>query len=825
VTGAPPPVPPSPPSPPSPPTATYRFQLTPDNGFAALAARAGYLDRLGVSHAYVSPVLQAAPGSMHGYDVVDHGRIDEELGGEDGFRAAVAALQSDGLGLVVDVVPNHMAIPVPEHLNRMLWSVLRDGVESRYASWLDVDWSLERPILMPVLGRQLDECLESGEITVDLVGGPDGTPVVRYFDHVLPVRAGTQGLPIEDLLAAQHYRLAFWREADKELNYRRFFDIATLVGVRVEVPEVFNASHALLVRLVREGLVQGLRIDHPDGLADPRGYLRRLAEVTEGAWVVVEKILEPGEDLPADWPCAGTTGYDALRAVGGLFVDPAGEPVLTAAFAEHAGVTDGWAAVAEQSRRDVLAGSLAAEVDRLAFVAHEVCQDEERLRDHSLHGLTEAVVELLVAAPVYRAYVTPGEPAPQQAVDVLELAAARAVARRPDREPEILLLRDLALGRHGRSPRKDELCVRFQQTTGPAIAKGVEDTASYRWFPLTGLAEVGGAPDLFGVGPEAFHAWAADRLAHWPATLNAMSTHDTKRSEDVRARLATLSEIPAEWVGTVRSWREAVGPLTTQHGQTDGVLEWLLWQTVVGAWPIDADRLTGYLRKAAREARTHTSWTTPDQEYETRVGGYVRRVLEDPALLASISATVDRLQPGFAANVLGQRAVQLFTPGIPDIYQGCESVNLSLVDPDNRRPLDHAALDRALDGLDALGALGGLAPGSDLATAKLALTAYGLRHRRAHPEHVDGAASYAPLVVAGEAAAHAVGFVRAGEVAVVATRLALGLAARGGWRGTTVGLPVGPWRDLLTGRTYDSRRTVDTEQLLSSWPVALLVRK
>ena len=353
MTGAPPPVPPSP------PTATYRFQLTPDNGFAALAARAGYLDRLGVSHAYVSPVLQAAPGSMHGYDVVDHGRIAEELGGEDGFRAAVAALRSAGIALVVDVVPNHMAIPVPEHLNGMLWSVLRDGVKSRYASWLDVDWSLERPILMPVLGRRIDECLESGEITVDPVGGPDGTPVVRYFDHVLPVRAGTEGLPIEDLLAAQHYRLAFWRVADKELNYRRFFDIATLVGVRVEDPEVFNASHALLVRLLREGLVQGLRIDHPDGLADPRGYLRRLAGATEGAWVVVEKILEPGEDLPADWPCAGTTGYDALRAVGGLFVDPAGEPVLTAAFAEAAGVTDSWAAVAEQSRRELTPACMA----------------------------------------------------------------------------------------------------------------------------------------------------------------------------------------------------------------------------------------------------------------------------------------------------------------------------------------------------------------------------------------------------------------------------------------------------------------------------------
>jgi (1->4)-alpha-D-glucan 1-alpha-D-glucosylmutase len=802
------------------PSGTYRFQLTPSNGFDALARRAAYLDRLGVSHAYLSPILQAAPGSEHGYDVVDHGRIDEALGGEEGFRRAAAALDRFGIGVVVDVVPNHMAIPVPEHLNRVLWSVLREGPESRYADWLDVDWTLEKPMLLPILGQRIDECLDAGEITVDEGGGPDGDAVVGYYDHMLPVRNGTERLDLEELLAAQHFRLAFWRLADEELNYRRFFDVDTLVAVRVEDPEVFNESHSLLVRLVRDGLVDGLRIDHPDGLADPSGYLRRLAEATHDAWVVVEKILEPGELLPADWPCAGTTGYDALLAVCGLFVDPAGEAVLTETFADYTGVADDWATVAEASRRSVLTGLLVAEVDRLAFVANEICQAELRLRDHSRRGLTEAVVELLVAVPVYRAYVTPGQVPDDRAVAVLDEAAAAAVRRLPTREPEILLLRDLALGRHGRGFRKDEFCVRFQQTTGPAIAKGVEDTANYRWFPLSALNEVGGRPDGFGMEPTQFHLWAADRLQSWPDTLNAMSTHDTKRSEDVRARLAAISEIPAEWASTVRTWQQTVGSLVTDDGTADSAMEWLLWQTVVGAWPIDAERLGGYLLKAAREAKLRTSWTNPQPGYEASVAGYVQTVLSDTSVVGGIGRFVERLHPAFVANVLGQRAIQLLTPGLPDIYQGCETVDLSLVDPDNRRPLDYAALDaaleRALDGVPD--------PHADIGTAKLRLTSLGLRLRRSEPDTVRAQGSYEPLLTRGAAADHAVGFIRCGRAAVVATRLALRLASAGGWRETSVALPDGEWRDLLTDEAHSISSGISAERLFARWPVALLVK-
>ncbi|HEY5032563.1 MAG TPA: malto-oligosyltrehalose synthase, partial [Actinomycetes bacterium] len=518
-------------------------------------------------------------------------------------------------------------------------------------------------------------------------------------------------------------------------------------------------------------------------------------------------------------------GYEAILEIGGLFVDPAAEHVLTAAFAEQSGVVDGWAAVSERSRRDVLTGSLVAEVDRLASVAYAICQSEVRLRDHSLRGLTRGVLELLVAAPVYRAYVTPGEPADQRAEQLLDDAAAMAIARAPGFEADVVLLRDLALGRHGRSVRKDEFCVRFQQTTGPAIAKGIEDTASYRWFPLSGLNEVGGQPDAFGARPAGVHAWAADRLRRWPDTLNAMSTHDAKRSEDVRARLAALSEVPGEWLRTVAGWQQAVGPLTDEHGDADGTTQWLLFQTAVGAWPIDAARLSAYLLKAVREAKLRTSWATPDEGYESRVATYVEAVLGDDTVVGGIGRFVDRLHPAFVANSLGQRAVQLLAPGIPDIYQGCETVDLSLVDPDNRRLVDYLALDAMLDAaVDASVAVPPPDPYADLPGAKLRLTAQGLRLRRQHPALVGAGGSYLPLTSTGTAADHAFGFVRSGRLAVVATRLALRLAAGGGWRDTAIALPDGRWRDLLTDEVRTVSGGIAAADLLASWPVALLVK-
>ena len=801
------------------PTSTYRVQVTPDRPLGAVVTLLDHLAALGVSHLFVSPLLTSTPGSTHGYDVIDHHSIDAELGGIDALRELHSELAARGMGLVLDIVPNHMAIPVPESLNQTLWSVLKDGPDSPRATWIDVDWKAARPLLLPVLGERIDQALDSGSIVLDRDGGPDSTAVLRYYDHVFPVRAGTDDLPLAELLDAQHYRLAYWGLADEELNYRRFFDVDTLVGIRVEAPGVFEETHELIASLVREGVVDGIRVDHPDGLADPRGYLSDLARATDDLWVVVEKILEPGESLPDDWRCAGTTGYDAAVRIDSVFVDPAAQVVLTQAFAEAVGDDRSFDEVAEQSRRDVLTGLLAAEVDRLAGLAHEICQADVRLRDHSRRGLTLALVELLVAIPVYRVYVHVGEEPDAHAVEVLTAVAEVSAARLPERAHDVALLRDLALGRHGRSALKDQFVRRFQQTCGPAVAKGVEDTACFRWFPLVSLADVGMSPDTFGIGDEEFHAWALDRSRRRPQAMTGTSTHDSKRSEDVRARLAVLSEIPGEWVTTVRAWSAAVGSLHSPDGAADGRTEWLFWQTLVGAWPIDADRLGEHLVKATREAKIHTSWTSPDGDYEKHLLAFVDRVLADEAVMASVGQVVERLSPGFITNVLGQRALSLFLPGIPDIYQGGEVVDLQLTDPDNRRAPDYAIV----ADIAARVATGTPAP-VDLDAAKLHLTGLGLRMRAERPDWLEPSEDYQPVPASGLAAEHVVAFSRGGVVVSV-TRWALRRTASGGFRDTVLEVPAGRWREVITGRLVESSGSVSAEDLHTAWPVAVLVRE
>jgi (1->4)-alpha-D-glucan 1-alpha-D-glucosylmutase len=814
------------------PVSTYRLQLTPDFGFAQAGETAGYLASLGVSHVYLSPVLEAVPGSQHGYDVTDHTSIRGELGGEDGFRAMARRFRSHGLGVVVDIVPNHMAIPDCLPLNRQLWSVLSDGRDSPYATWFDIDWmAQDGRMLLPILAGPLQECLS--DLRVEPDGGPDGEPVLWYFDHCLPLRPGTSRLPLSSLLESQHYRLAWWRDAAAELNYRRFFDITTLIGVRMEDPVVFDATHALPTRLVTEGLVDGLRVDHPDGLAAPAGYLRRLSAATGGAWVVVEKILEAAERLPGDWVCAGTTGYDALRLVDGLFVDPAGGAPLLATYARlrRRSGADGDAGsfpeTAEAAKREILTGALRAEVTRLARLVSEVCPET---------GLDDArlvLTELLVSLPVYRAYVNPGEPPPAASAAVVRGAVDAARRRLPRR------LRGLAaevgaaaLGTRGpvsgAAGRSGELTVRFQQISGPVQAKGVEDTAFYRWTRLVSLNEVGGDPGRFGVRPEEFHAAAGLLAADWPATMTTLSTHDTKRQEDVRARLAVLAEMPAEWARQVTEWHERAMPprlFGSGGAAVDTDTEYLFWQTLVGAWPISLERLTGYLTKAIREAKRRTSWTDPDPGYEAAVLGLAARVLSDEPLTASVGSFVASISADALVNSLGAKLIQLTMPGVPDVYQGCELAGLSLVDPDNRRPVDfagHASLLAELDadGTGHLEAVAAADPVALLDAAKLLVTSRALRLRREHPDWFTG--SYAPLTATGAAAGHAVSFERGGRAVTIATRLPAGLRRRGGWAGTVLALPGARWLDVLTGRSYHGDKMLLAE-LTSRLPVALLV--
>ncbi len=801
--------PPGPPdSPASAPNSTYRLQLQPGFGFADAAAVADYLADLGVTDVYLSPILQAAPGSTHGYDVVDHSRVSEDLGGEAAFRDMVARFRALGLGVIVDIVPNHMAVPVPESLNQPLWSVLRDGTGSPFAGWFDVDWAAQDGrLLMPVLGGPLSDCL--GDLEPDTSGAE---PVLRYFDHEFPVRPGTETLPLARLLEAQHYRLADWHLAATELNWRRFFDISSLIAVRVEDPAVFEATHEVILRLVDEGLIDGLRVDHPDGLADPRGYLRRLADRTGGRWVSTEKILSGPERLPADWPCAGTTGYDALGVIGGLFLDPAGAAPLAAAYERLTAGPARFAGVAEAAKREEAGQALAAEVSRLSRLAGEAGHPD--LDGVSPPDRAAVLTELLTAMPVYRAYVVPGELAPAVSAAVVDRAAAVARPRLPERLHAALdAVADLVLGRAGATGHA-QLIVTFQQVCGPVMAKGVEDTAFYRWSRLAALNEVGGDPDSFGTSPEEFHEFAARLARDWPASMTTLSTHDTKRQEDVRARLAVLAEIPGDWAAAVTGWHERAVALATGAAPEPDT-EYLMWQTLAGAWPLGRERLTGYLRKAMREAKSRTSWTDPDAEYESQVLTFAELVLEDEELAGQIGRFAAGLDGDARANALGAKLVQLTMPGVADTYQGCELAGLRLVNPDNRAPADFARRRNLLAALDAGDPPAGLDGG------KLLVTAAALRLRREHPDWFAG--SYAPLSAEGPAARHAVGFARGGHAVTVATRLPAGLRQRGGWAGTVLPLPhPGPWRDLLTGTAQAGPRLL-LPDLLQRLPVALLV--
>ncbi|WP_323099602.1 malto-oligosyltrehalose synthase [Intrasporangium sp. YIM S08009] len=800
------------------PVSTHRFQLEPGFTLDDAAAQVGHLATLGVSHLYLSPVLQATSGSMHGYDVVDHARVADGLGGDEAFERLCAAAHSAGIGVVVDVVPNHMTTPTPLSLNRPLWSVLREGRSSGYAGWFDVDWDAQGGrILLPVLGSPLEDVVAAGELAV---GEHEGEPVVRYYDHVFPLAPGTEAsAPIAELLDAQHYRLAFWQVGDAELNYRRFFDVTSLIAVRVEDPDVFDATHERLLAALRSGAVDGLRIDHPDGLADPEGYLDRLADATDDAWVVVEKILEGDEQLPESWRTAGTTGYDALLRVGGLFVDPAGEEPLTALSAELLGEAQDLDAIVTESKRWVVEVMLVAEVSRLMRLVGRARPDLDAAE-------ARRVLEtMLVGMDRYRVYRRPGtEP---EGRDAVELEAALARGREsldgPDLDAATVEgLLDLALGQGERADAEaaDEFLVRFQQTCGPVMAKAIEDTAYYRFVRLVGLNEVGGDPERFGIAAAEFHRFAAGLAEHWPAAMTTLSTHDTKRAEDVRARLAVLAERPDAWATWVRTARSLADDVRAD--ELDALTEYFLWQTLVGAWPIADERLNAYALKAIRESKLNTRWTAPNEAYEAAVERFVSGVVASDAVRPHVGGWLAATAAETQANTLGQKLVQLTMPGVPDVYQGTDLVDLSLVDPDNRRLVDYTERAERLARLD-----GGGAPG-DLSDEKLLVTSAALRVRRDRAEAFVGpAATYLPLTASTE---HVVGFARgtaAGpQVVTLVTRLAGRLGDGGGWGEETVDLPQGRWRDTLSRRSTDGGRVPVAHVLpAGGLPVALLVRE
>jgi (1->4)-alpha-D-glucan 1-alpha-D-glucosylmutase len=754
-----------------PPTSTYRVQVRPDFDLKATADLTDYLADLGISHLYTAPLLTATPGSEHGYDVVDHRHVNPEIGGEDGRRGLVAALAAAGLGLVVDIVPNHAGVGVPA-ANPPWWDVLKRGQQSEFARWFDIDWERGR-LLIPVLGD------DDGALDQLSVQGDE----LHYYDKRFPIADGTGEGSAREVHDRQHYELVSWRRGDSEINYRRFFAIVDLAGLRVEDPAVFDATHAELLRWYAAGEVQGIRVDHPDGLRDPGGYLQRLRDAAPDAWLVVEKILEPGEQLP-DWPVDGTTGYDALSEVGGVFVDATTEAFFDTLDHHLTGSETSWQNLVHQTKYHVARTLLAAELARMTRLAPEI--------DKAAEGLAE----LAASFPVYRSYLPFGSRC---------LAKARSEAGR--RRPHLTRTLDQLTGRLRRAD--DELAIRFQQFTGAVMAKGVEDTAFYRWTRFTARNEVGNDPTKFGVHPDEFHSAAEDRQRHWPASMTTLSTHDTKRSEDVRARLAVLSELPGDWTEVVRRWIRTA-PLP------DPSLAHLIWQAAVGAWPIQRERLQAYALKSAREAAVSTTYTAPDAEFEAALQAMVDRLYDDEELRTEVTGFAARLAPDGWSNSLGQKLVQLTMPGVPDTYQGSELWDFSLVDPDNRRPVDFGLRRELLGRIDG----GWQPPVDETGAAKLLVTSRTLRLRRQRPELFN---SYRPVFADGPTAEHVVAFDRGGVVAV-ATRLPVGLSRHGGWRDTALSLPGNSWTEAFTNTTYGGNRLAVAD-LLHTYPVALLVRE
>lgn len=971
------------------PVSSYRLQLHKDFPFSAARAAAGYLARLGVDACYTSPYFTAAPGSTHGYDVVNHNEINPELGGADEHTAFVERLRELELGHIVDFVPNHMGIAAAT--NQWWRDVLENGASSPAARFFDIDWSpakleLRGKVLLPILGDQYGNVLERGELQLAF---RDGVLVLSYFDQELPINPrqapqvyrtivapltdalgadspilheflsiiaslenmppytrqdpermaerqrekevargrlarlvaetevvhrhilqaverfnGQPGRPdsfdpLHQLLESQAYRLAHWRTASHEINYRRFFDVNTLAGLRVEDREVFAATHALLAQLIHDRKLTGVRVDHPDGLFDPADYFDMLQDLAATAWgvsreedsrplyVVAEKILSGHEQLPKRWHVQGTTGYNFLNDLNGLFIDSRHAKRLWRVYEKLTGRDDSFEDVAYHSKRLIMQTAMASELNVLAHMLDQLGEGSRRSRDFTLESMRVAISEVVACFPVYRTYVDQRGWTPEDRA-VVERAIARARLRNPAMERslfdffrEVVLPRDVEAeriphDRRGGYPPVDandarerlRFAMKLQQYTGPVQAKGVEDTAFYRYNMLLSLNEVGGEPTRVGRSIEEFHGQNSHRLRHWPLEMLATGTHDTKLGEDVRARLNAISEHPDEWGREVSKWmriNRSLRTLVEGEPAPDRNDEYRFYQAVVGTWPPEltettasapagfVERLQGYMLKAAREAKLHTSWLTENADYENAISRYVERALSGETGEKFLSAMLP-FQRRVAAlgyvNSLSQLALKIASPGVPDFYQGTDLWDFSLVDPDNRRPVDFARHARLLTEIDDLLARSGeerihrvsslLRDWPD-GRIKLLLTAAGLRLRRELPDlFLRG--EYVPLVTEVTVPASVVSFARVlgrHALIVVVPRLVAPLLAAGHvppiggdtWKTSRILLPdslsTRTFRHALTGAeihptTASSRSWIFAGQAFETVPVAIL---
>jgi (1->4)-alpha-D-glucan 1-alpha-D-glucosylmutase len=873
--------------------ATYRLQLHAGFTFADAARAVPYLAELGVSHLYLSPVLQAAPGSTHGYDVVDPDRVSAELGGEDGFTALVATARAAGLGILLDIVPNHMSIAGPE--NRWWVDVLENGRASYYAHYFDVDWgNSDERVLLPVLGERYGRALTSGVLALahggavfEVRAGELRFPLAPHTLGPIVRRAGERiahaelqfigdalaGLPrtgevsarrrrhrdkavllarlaalgdrvlaaldaelaainadpieLDAILEAQNYRLAHWSVAGSQLTYRRFFDVTSLVGICNEAPDVLAASHRRIFAWLGDGTIDGVRVDHVDGLRDPGSYLRRLREACAdpaGApWIIVEKILATGEQLPASWPIDGTTGYDFMEHVGALLVDRDGERALTDTFSAYTGQAFDPAAESRRARLDVMSDALHSELARLTELAVRACGASPTCRDYTRAEIEAVLAEMLAGYPTYRTYLGGEGQAPPEAphqgdpADRARIARAADAARtaRPELDPDLVGFLEAALAFELTTVESIELARAAQQTSGPIVAKGDEDTLLYRQVRLLSRCEVGADLATFALDPgEAHGRLAAGR----PSSLLATATHDAKRGEDVRARIAVLSEVPQAWDAAVARWRARA---EAAWGDTppDRVFEYTMWQTLIGAWPLPLQRAQQFAEKATREARLRTSWRRPDAGYEAARTRWLAAVYADRELVADLAVFAQQIAPHGDRNALAQLLLKLTAPGVPDFYQGSELRDDALVDPDNRRPVDLDARSRLLRELgDARPEAQIARLGTELGAAKLWTIRRVLALRRRAPAAF--AAPYRALAAAGRHAHRVFAFARGDELVVVVPRLGVSADA---WRDTTLALPAGTWREVLSDREI-AGGTQPVAHLWRALPIALLAR-
>ncbi len=794
------------------PVSTYRLQFNRDFGFVEALRIVDYLSDLGITDLYASPILKARPGSMHGYDVIDPTQINSELGTPEQFNQLVETLQAKGMGLVLDIVPNHMAANVD---NPWWFDVLEKGQGSRYAAFFDVNWESKK-VLLPILSRPYGEVLENEEL---VIGFERGRLILRYHEQKLPIAAGAEIMNIDQVLSQQHYRLAFWRKAADGINFRRFFDISGLVGLRVERDEVFNATHQYVLKLVEEGKVAGLRIDHIDGLLDPKGYLDRLP----GVYVVAEKILAGNEQLPCDWHTHGTTGYDFVNFLNGAFIDPEGFHELEKIYSDYVGSTETFTNVFRERKRQVMHELFAGEVNALAHRLYELAEEDRHARDLSRKELNEALVSVTACLPVYRTYI---RAVPFSNADRAYIQEAITVAGKGpafDFLGRVLLVDPVWYLQHRKIDYLD-FVMRWQQFTGPVMAKGLEDTTSYVHNPLISVNEVGGdsnGPEVY-FGVEEFHRRNLKRRTRWPETMNATSTHDTKRSEDVRARINVLSEMPREWERCLRRWSRYHPDLNVPAPNE----QVLIFQSMLGAWPIEPERLKQYVLKALREGKTQTSWININEDYERRVLSFIDLLYAHERFLTDFGRFQRKIAYFGALSSLAQLVLKITSPGIPDFYRGTEIWDLSLADPDNRRPVDFDCRIRLLEQLETQVDPRELLKSWPDGRLKLYVTWKLLNFRREHSDlFLHG--EYIPLRVTGSCADHIIAFARRlhdNWCIVAVSRLLAKLSRRKNtWRDTSVEMPGGAptcWTNVLTREEAD--KELVASELFSVLPVAVL---